>query len=149
MSPRQGGSNTRPPRLLSIPGGCTFVWVSPAADAEAVALVARFPTIDGAHLDAMVDMLVTGKLRPKIGRAKGDYDLMTLHPIYELRIETTFPKLRLYFVERNGGHGLLAVGLLLATKPPGNADEQRRRQNEDIVEAWGRFTRWTYPATAP
>lgn len=119
-----------------------------AAD-EAAALVARFPTVDGGALDAIVGALEAGRLRETIGRRKGDYDVMVTRPVKELRIETTLPRLRLYFVERSGGLGVLAVGLLLATKPSGSAAEQHRRQDEDIVKAWERFAPWTYPSAMP
>ncbi|GAA2237046.1 hypothetical protein GCM10010413_42040 [Promicromonospora sukumoe] len=124
-------SPTRP--LRSIGTGCKFAWVHREAQEEARDLLAsdRYSQVQVAVL---VDRLERGAL------TKGtDYKQLVRvedEPfLYELRVDQARPKLRLYFIEESHDDGVHATGLLLARKPRGSVDEQRRAQNQDIDRA--------------
>lgn len=123
-------------RLTSVGAGCTFDWVSDevADEARAVLALDRLAVPD---LNALIDLLRRGVLRS--GR---DYKQMQRvtddPPVFELRVETTRPKLRLYFIEESHHDGVHALGLLLACKPLGTLDAVRIQQNEDVDRAKAR-----------
>jgi len=122
--------------LRSIGTGCTFDWVSDEAIGEANALLDPDPYAR-AQLAVLVDLLKRGVVR------KGkDYRQMVIvedePPLYELRLRTTTPELRLYFIEESHHDGVHVIGLMLAPKPSGTPAEQRIAQNLDATNAYER-----------
>lgn len=131
-------SPRRPLRLLQ--GGCSWEWISDEAKAEAIARLSSDP-FAAVEVHALIARLVRGALR----RGRDYKEITREDELFELRIETTSPPLRLYFAERVRNGKLVAVGLLLAPKPAGTHDEQRPVQNRDIAEAVARLTTWPNP----
>jgi hypothetical protein len=125
--------------LRLVRGGCRFAWFDGAVDREALAVLALDP---GARyeLAPLIARLEQGTLSTtrdgrRIRRVEAEPWL------FELTLNTTSPRLRLYFVEEGGPAGARALGLLLAPKPTGTVEEQRRRQNADIDRAYARLLR--------
>lgn len=119
--------------LRSVGTGCTFTWVSKEAADEARVLLER-DLYARAQLAALVERLERDTLR----KGKDYRQIQSVDddpPLYELKLDTTRPALRLYFIEESHGDEVKSSGLLLAPKPPGTPDEQRVAQNEDIVKA--------------
>lgn len=126
------------PVLRVVAGGCQFQWVTAAARAEAIAQLASCDPEAVFELDALIGRLEAGGLR-----ANTDFKRMQTSPtVLELRLESTRPRLRLYFAEWSTDGGACAVGLLLARKPGGAVAEQRAAQNAQIEEARVRLECW-------
>lgn len=123
-------------RLRSIGTGCTFEWVSDEAAEEAEVLLDADP-FARAELNPLIDRLKRGTLR-----VNKDYKQFKVvedePPLFELTIDSTRPRLRLYFIEFSQVDGVHAIGLMLARKPSGAPDEQRRQQNHDAAAAYAR-----------
>lgn len=91
-------------------------------------------------LDALIQRLEAGTLR-----ANTDFKRMqTADLVLELRIESARPRLRLYFAEWSTDHGACALGLMLVEKPTGSVQEQRDRQNAQVVQARERLREWEH-----
>ncbi|MFE9232011.1 hypothetical protein [Cellulosimicrobium funkei] len=127
MSPRAA--------LRSLKGGAVFEWVSEEARLEADALLDADP-LARSEFVPLLRRVGTGALR---SRDYGQMVMVAGEPyLFELRLRTTSPQLRLYFYEESRDDGLHVVGLMLAPKPSGSLAEQRERQNDDARRAYGR-----------
>lgn len=123
------------PRLRLVHGGCRFEWLNATVEREALSLLDVADTDARYELRALLDRLETGRLRPSL-----DYKHISRQSeIFELRLEASRPRLRLYFAERRSVDAVLAAGLLLAVKPSGDVSGQRRQQNTDIDVAAARW----------
>jgi len=128
--------NLRDLRLVG--GGCRFEWLCPPVEAEAKAVLnldpdARF------ELAPLIERLERGALRTSKDGHR--FQMVENEPwLFELTLNTTKPRLRLYFVEQSKVDGARAIGLMLTPKPTGTVDEQRARQNLDARIAYRRFT---------
>ena len=122
--------------LRSIGVGCRFDWVSEDAEEEADGLLDQDPMARG-DLQPLIARMKQGKLRK--GKEYKQFQMVKDEPpLYELTLDTTRPRLRLYFIEESHEDGVHAIGLLLAEKPTGTPDEQRNKQNSDAARAYAR-----------
>lgn len=124
--------------LRVVCGGCQFAWLCPPVEAEAKAVL-DLDTDARYELAPLIDRLERGTLRTS--RDGHRFKMVEDEPwLFELTLNTTKPRLRLYFVEQGGVEGARATGLLLIPKPTGTVDQQRQRQNRDARVAYRRFT---------
>ncbi|WP_278234767.1 hypothetical protein [Isoptericola sp. AK164] len=122
--------------LRSVGVGCVFGWVNDEAEAEAEALLELDP-MARSELRPLIRRLEQGRLRRN--KDYKQFQMVVDEPwLYELTLDTTRPRLRLYLVEESHDDGVHAVGLMLAVKPTGDRNAQRERQNRDAAAAYAR-----------
>lgn len=124
--------------LRSVGDGRSFDWVSTVAADEAQGLLNRVPGARAA-LRGLLQRAAAGTLRSSDTKRMKIIERCPL--LYEMRLDDVSPRLRLYYIEIGDEGGLWFVGLMLAEKPPGTVAEQRAEQNEQALQAYGRWQR--------